>query len=403
MNSLDTFDAEVLLNNLKCTTCGSYVFDQNCNCTYCNSHNVALDFSLHELDRIIKESSYGGLTPNIIFLCLNESKINLPSLKYFLEQNNIKNKIRKLSNLIYNKILNSEKLTQDEENCFISLLKYNGLIKKEKNQIINMLIINIMSGKKLITKECFTNVIQEFVKDIMIEINHNRLPNYEPICEIEEFNGKIYASAANGKIMSLSSELINKLYNGEIEFLQTLFHELYHIKQMIEIKTGKINSEVMTNIKEMVIKIVFPEEFYQDNYNINNMEIDADINGFIWFKRYVNQLGFSIDEERLQAIISKLAERKNNHTRNTSRLDGVNTGEMSFEDVFLKGINQDLFCMKVYPALNIAYTIDHGMVRAKTKEELKESLSHYQNEEAKGYILSLIAELEQEENLKRGS
>ena len=149
---------------------------------------------------------------------------------------------------------------------------------------------------KFITYDEFKIMIHTFIVEIMelfLEDNKYSDDTYE-VCFKKlprSVNGEF---VADGNILVISDDVIKRIYNGKLDDLVVIFHELNHFKLKYDVLNGVINLDTCRIVKEMLImnddlnsssynntfnKSISRNDFYYyDNYRVFSEEVIANIN-----------------------------------------------------------------------------------------------------------------------------
>ena len=397
MNELENFNVAELMNLYVCSSCGSKEFNR-ATCVYCGNKNEKLEAKILKLVSLLKNYTYFKLTPTIISLYALKDLVNIKELTTFLTKHSIKEEIESQKAKIITKIEKQEKLSLEEEQISTSLIKSHLM----SDFPVNLTIKNILLGKKLVSLDFFYEVIKLFAENAMLSIADNRLPKYQPTCEIKEMTN--LGGARNTSYIYISSDTVKKIYQGNLHNLQTIFHELTHIKQNINIALGVIDSRTIRYIKETVINAICQEQnidFYHLEYQKLSMEIDANLEGWIYLRRYLEYLGVIEKKETvsIEEIIVEL-EKKTNYKVNVANYNFLEREELDFEELFLICINKKPEYFDLYPPLKLLYIRDNDTIRAKTKEELMDSIKSIQDINTIRYLMDAIIKKEKEDLIR---
>ncbi len=390
MNELDLFDIDSMISLYNCPSCGSNEFDHSV-CIYCGNENKELQTKTIELIELIKKYTYFKLTPNLIKLYGLKDILHLEGLEEFLEKYHIKEEIEKKNKEIITKLLKEETLTLEENDLTIVLLQNNLIPDFPSDYVIRNALLN----RKLVSLDLFQEIIKVIVVYAMKSLGKDKMEKYEPVCEIRKMDALGEAIGVNR--IGLNPEVIISLYNGEAIYLQTIFHELTHIKQNIKIKTGYIDEQTVRYIKENVINFVSKQhkiDYYRLAYFNLALEIDADLEGFTYFRRYLQAIGINSSQILIEYIKKEL-KRKENTKINTENYDFINDNEIEFEKLFLICLNHNPEILKVYPQLQVEYIVEGNMIRRKNKEELQFALEHSTRKDEKAYLQKRLLQLEE--------
>ncbi len=397
---LDTFNIKSLRDALECDLCSSLTYDENCNCIFCGEHNERLEHKLKKLDNCLIGYNYEGLTPNIIALFSMRDYLTNSNVADFFKNNSIEKHIVELELVIFSKIKAGEKLNVYEENNFMALIDNNIL---SPNEIpIEQIIKNNIVEKHYVSKNLFLKMIELLVKKMVKEINCGRLNNVGiTIGDHESEVALGMASETKGIInpyrITLDAETINLLYNGMDDGYLTLFHELAHIKQYIDIMSNELNESIMNFIKDrIVVDFLYgqtDDEYYNINHDIISYEIDAEINGYKWLLIFMSNLGIKLNEEVINKINEQIEELKkllDFKERNISMTPNINGDTMSIDDLFEIAVINNPKYLETYPVLQLEYIVDGNHVRSKTIEELQETLLNINDPKSREYLNQII-------------
>lgn len=393
MNELENFHVDELMNLYVCESRGSKEFN-NATCAYCGNKNEKLEAKVQELVSLLKNYTYFKLTPTLISLYAISNLVSIEELITFLTQHKIKEEIEKQKEELAEKIRKQEKLNLEEEVVGISLLKNHLMLDFP----VNLTIKNILLGEKLVSLDFFHEVIKLFVENAMSSIANNRLPEYKPTCEIKEM--KNLGGSRNTSNIYLSSDTVKNIYQGNLHNLQTIFHELTHIKQNINIALDIVGSRTIRYIKETVINAICQEQnvdFYLLEYQKLSMEIDANLEGWIYLRRYLEYLGVIEKKETvsIEEIIVEL-EKKTNYKVNVANYNFLEREELDFEELFLICLNKKPEYFDLYSPLKLLYIRDNDTIKAKTKEELMDTIKSVQDINTIRYLMDAIIKEEKE-------
>lgn len=397
MNELENFHVAELMNLYVCSSCGSKEFN-NATCAYCGNKNEKLEAKILKLVSLLKNYTYFKLTPTIISLYALKDLVNIKELTTFLTKHNIKKEIESQKAKIITKIEKQEKLSLEEEQISTSLIESHLM----SDFPVNLTIKNILLGKKLVSLDFFHEVIKLFVENVMLSIADNRLPKYQPTCEIKEMTN--LGGARNTSYIYISSDTVKKIYQGNLHNFQTIFHELTHIKQNINIALDVASSRTIRYIKETIIDAVCQEQnidFYHLEYQKLSMEIDANLEGWIYLRRYLEYLGVIEKKEKvsIEEIIVEL-EKKANYKVNVADYDFLEQEELDFEELFLICLNKKPEYFDLYSPIKLLYIHDNDTIRKKTKEELMDTIKSIQDINTIRYLVDVLIK-EEKENITR--
>ena len=138
------------------------------------------------------------------------------------------------------------------------------------------------------------------------------------------------------KQICYSSEYLKNLSLYNPKMLGTLFHEVQHAKQKIEIESQNISSPIFYEMqKEKIIRNNI-SKYYKDNYRFMQIEIDARIAGNVEKVKYLQRLGFP--DKLIAKIIDKSAEEEKEVENISKAKTKVVNGKREYVDVTFQKI-----------------------------------------------------------------
>ena len=298
---------------------------------------------------------------------------------------------------IYNKLLDGT-ITKKDEEILLYYLKHDMI--QENSFADALIIIDKIQYKKLnISYEVFKEIFCFSIKKFMKNIVGNKIKNYNPRCTIFNLNEEISGGAIeNISVLIDEEDFKNFYYNGNINILITMYHEVQHIIQNTNIKLGIFNEDLLLQLKEQIIrkyefKTYKTNTYYENNYNNISYEVDARIKSVQYVINFLSYFNLSLNDSYLEYL-------KNTYIGNydlvnrTVIINGEKT-QSTINDVFDKIIINMPEYLELYPQLKLEYINDNGVIRRKTKEELIASADaisdnkDFKNEDL-NYILKLI-------------
>lgn len=221
---------------------------------------------------------------------------------------------------------------------------------------------------------------------------------------VGDFNPK------NNRITINEQNIDNIIYLGNINSMDAIFHELNHFKLKYDMRLGKINKDVIRNIKESLIRsstaqnpfndknikegiTVIDDAYYNCNYDLYSGEKIAQINAINNLISFVEIAGIELSEQHLHELQKSLKdniEQYNNYLRDLRFNYEFNDYFLDFEEAFDVMIKFNPGWL-AFSQLNIEYYLDEdGNVAKRTKEELAERLKTETDEDIKEYLQYLL-------------
>lgn len=387
---------EQLSQGKTCLSCGGDMFIQTGMCPYCGKQIANIEYASKYLGEILLSIKNKVLELDKLTIALYAIKEQFPEVEELMRQNNIEEKINKRLDEINLKLAQGEVL-ETSDDIFLRNCLSNNI--KPRNDLNNIPIFrNIFSNneERMVSYETFEQVMKTFIKDMMREINNNRIERYNPVCAIYDFK-KSNNENSNGMIekdfiIRINNQIIKDMYenNSVLKFI-TIFHELIHIQQAIEKKMGYFTEDILIFIKDDILRRLSSKEgfgYYWENYQFITSEKDAEIKGCMCAINFLEQvIGIKLKNEivaDLEKYTNVQLEEKSNLLRKTKN------GEQDINSLFDYYIKNHPEFLEKYPQLTIEYIVSDGIVRRKTNDELLETIQHYQDQPA---IISYINKL----------
>lgn len=344
---------------------------------------------------------------------------HLPFLDEFILSNHIEEQFIEMIN---QKIQQEVVLSSDEDqllDMLISSSKGNG-----EKILIDGIFRDIFLGKQVVTFSTFQKILQYFVKGTMKILNDGRIPNYFPSCSVDSLRKNKLGSSSYRNLgectfnqVTLSLESVQKIYQGEVKEFQTIFHELCHVKDSLDIYSNVFNRQLMVKIKDFAVReLSYQKEllkgenfdrYYHDNYLNLSFEIDAEADGYIYFMRYLTYLGLKLSEKQEQQLLTEissfLVNRKSE--REVSNLSYIDREKIELSELLDYLIEDSPQIFESYPQLKLEYIIEDNRVRPKNSKELFETYKALSKDdiyfkEKQSYLYDLMERKLEEESQK---
>lgn len=358
------------INNITgCSNCGGN-FEESA-CIYCETKDNNLDVlivrlkeKLEELNNFLKENDINKLTVNRLFnLLFSVSCTKISDIDRLLEKYNYNNLFNEFYTQTLDRLRNNEELSVLEINILEAIIDKNS---KEYNYTELFM---------LLTKRCIekrNNIsLQSFVKLTMIFTNSlikNEYPN--PKCfllqddETKE-NLIVHGSSVFNTINLREADIISLYENGEVDIIDTIFHEFTHTVQYSKIfrANGIVDPLTLLELKDYILSKE-NIEYYNNNYKNISYEKEAEWGGLYFSNLFLKTIGHSKNEEvpSNEALLPYFLD--SNRVENGILRD--------IEDIFDEYIRLKPELLTKYPQLKIMYLIENNEVRRNTQLRSKE-------------------------------
>lgn len=279
----------------------------------------------------------------------------------------------------------------------------NELILKTKNfEILGNVLKNHHLKKEelqpIISYEEFKETIKAFVEKVMVTL----LENTDYPKDKYSFSFKQMRLSNRGNFFPENNEIvinedvIKKLYQGNLSELTTIFHELNHFKIKYELKSGKINQDLVRIVKENLLRTAIFEKstgYYECNYRVFSEEKVVERNAIKNLIFFLQNANINLPDHEMQELerrISNNNRQYENYLRDLRYNVNFNSYFLDFEEAFDVMIIYNQNWLE-YPQLCIEYYQDEaGKVKKRTIEQLKEMLNDEMDEDIKQYIKQLL-------------
>jgi len=296
----------------------------------------------------------------------------------FLKELNYEEILNNEYNNIYNKIKNNIKLIENDIKIY-EFLSFNYVLDDELFQICNFVIKNTLN-KKIVFD-------YEYVKKIIIYFTEKMMKNYtlNPKCIISDNKNN-----ESSNIIYLNENSIeNFYYNGSIDLILTIFHELSCLsKKYRSKKTHNITYDDILIAKDKILKEL-DLDFYNKNYLYIKTENEDRTKEVIFAIRYLEQLGFKIIEKNEIANFCTDELQKNAKT-----ILKIKEKKEEISNYFDTLIYSKPELLDKYEVLYYEYKIEGNKVIRKTEEELLDDYKNLsKNNKSNESIILLYEEL----------
>lgn len=388
MSSFSEYNVSQFKVEQKCSACGGEISFQSGFCIYCGSEYKEVKDSYHKLEAFLLLNMENDIpldmsnAYNLIFLYSIQNLIHSDILDKFLKIQKVEEKIQIFMKKINDKMLNNNYLNKEENYIFTILLDRDVL---NSNQVLGHYIMkSIFLRKPLVAKDTFLAIVKQMTVETMKIINAGRIPNYHPQCMIKHMREEqdVNGSAFMWYTVNFDYDMLSEFYEGNILNFQAFFHEIDHIQDAINIYSGAFSMDIVKHIQEKVIRQIevkqaFLEKrqptYYDKNYGLISYEKDAQIHGFIAFKRYLDMLEIGISQELNETIQNEInyeIKQKENLLRTIDGTEFTKQNSLTVDEIFEYMVEDHPEYLNKYSQLRIGYIVDNGKVRCKTNVEL---------------------------------
>lgn len=279
-----------------------------------------------------------------------------------------------------------------------------------KKVILSGVEDNCFKISRLITYQEFKNKIRKFIERIMkILLEDTDYKNDKCIAIIfkfpNEFKG-LYKGDNGKSTIIINESVVKKMYDGKIEEILFILHELNHFNINYSIMLGEVNEDLVRIIKERLIRLSSndpltpnePNEYYDTNYYLFSEEVYADICAREDLKLILTKLS---DEKEVQENIKQFFEqtfskeikrdkaRYDIHTRDFRTNMNFNDFYLNFEEAF-DILIQDNHKWLDIPQIALEYYLDNNTVKKRDATQLEELLKSSNKLQEQEYLRMLI-------------
>ncbi len=370
-----------------CPHCGGTYIDTYCK--YCEQENKDLEESVVALKTLL--SRIQEMLTNIpvtktkyhqfLTLLAKLKNVNLPEVEELFSKFNYNEVLEKIYLDIKNKGMNDIPLNKSEIDVSEALV-YRNLDRKKRNnkQVLDLvslylrkIIINSIKDEKelIISYEAFQTLIKEFTE---VEISYFYKQGRCQIFEgpIFERDNSVVLGLADYNSVSLSDIDIKAFYyDGNNSLLETIFHEINHVRQQAITYKQKAVSELdLLQIKDRVIGR-YLKNYINENYANLSYEIEAYYCGLRDQRLALNSIGINFNQEtnlRVERDLEALAKKMLNKERT------LNGKSIDMDQEFAKILSTRPQLLNEYPCLKRLYKLENNGVVRKSDEELTNEL-----------------------------
>ena len=337
----------------KCNSCGGNL--DGYTCIYCGNEIEEvkhLEDELLSLLEGVNDYNFSILSSLYSIRGFNLDKVNEILKKYEFE-NQISGKFKGLKE--------KKEYTLDDEKMMLYFAE-NDLF--DRGDSINRLMSELLNNRLSLSTDEKLKIFKEFTSLIISKIS-----KFKPKVEINNDNENAYGSSILGCLTYNEKEFKKFLEsNNYLQALITIFHECTHTLQEVEmLKPSVPDYYRLLQSKESIISF-YNKKYYDENYYLYSMEVDARYKSYIETLQYLDLLGIKVEqkdrdkllyEERVEFELSKNENRV---------LDGKKMNVHEAFDSIIDKVNP-LFLTR-YPMIALEYKNDGGKLVRKSVEEI---------------------------------
>lgn len=359
-----------IINNFNCptSTCENDKLDAYGNCTICGYSDDRIQNSLIDLEiSIIRLDEYfkNGTKRSYDFLdkLYSIKDMNIDFVNDFLKKLDYEN-IRNQELILFKSKFNDNTLNNEEIRRLESLILTSDNLKQDDIDILTKLVF-----KNNISKAGFRKFVLLFIENEALRNNIDL--NSVKYGKTEEGHD----ADTYGTDIIFSKECIDRIYDlYELDSVfMLIYHELFHVRQNNDINNGVINPRTCKYIYDDLIRNN-EKEFYKDNYNLINQEIDAQMMAYIYTKRLKDKFKIEYDNNILKSQIQKELE--------LTKVEGRRLANYisNYHELVLNQIKNHPEYLEQFPVLQIEFKIVDGFVCRRSQEEVQKEIDLYNEE-----------------------
>ena len=278
------------------------------------------------------------------------------------------------------------------------------------------------TNERIINYNLYENEITTYFKNIMEKyLIHLNLNNTNCNFSIDSNIKSLGRFTSPNKII-INNIVIENIQRGNFEYIETIFHELFHFKLYSEIQAGIVNKTIVDLIKDILLRdycfdyygsmknkeglpnFVF-DTYYNDNYENTTGEILAELYGTYCTLIFFNKFNTQIDDNKLLELKNVINLNYQKYTLNQQinfeNIDKFNSNHLTIDDAFDSAIHFNPNWIKDIPQLQIEYYLnEEGIVCKRTIEELEAYKNTITDESVKEYINDIINKEKNNINIK---
>lgn len=385
--------AELAYRNRNCTSCGC-----DCNseaiCTICGHENENLLDAINIINDLIDRLSSKRFEKEKLDPLLTKlhhiKALNIEKINKILKDNDYETTIiMKLVELKTNRdniFNNSIKLTKEDYNFILEMLLYDDISNQYTNvrSLLLDFVIRGMVNKdenfKYNEKE-MENIYRRFAERISFELVHaNKL-------KVEFIDDERMNNCEGYFLDSISTIIVNKktAHENPINCLVTLYHELAHQSQSVEIRENeKLNLATIIQIMDYVNRIslgaVKGDKYYRDNYHWISAELEAHLLENKMTLEYLRSIGALIPDEFIKETKEKEEVYGKMYQDNRYHIVRVVDGKARvIDEIFNENIYNQPEYLNKFKQLSMLYKVEDGHVVKKELEDLEKDYHEYKD------------------------
>lgn len=266
--------------------------------------------------------------------------------------------------------------------------------------------------ERIINYNLYEQEITTYFKNIMEKyLIHLNLNNTNCNFSIDSNIKSLGRFTSPNKII-INNIVMENIQRGNFEYIETIFHELFHFKLYSEIQAGIVNKTIVDLIKDILLRdycfdyydsmknkeglpnFVF-DTYYNDNYENTTGEILAELYGTYCTLIFFNKFNTQIDDNKLLELKNIINLNYQKYSANQQltfeNIFKFNSRHLTIDEAFETAIHFNPDWVENIPQLQIEYYIkEQGIVCKRTIEELEAYKSNISDKNAKNYIESVI-------------
>ena len=298
--------------------------------------------------------------------------------------------------------------------------------------ILSKTLSNRVDGKfyisKYISYDDFKIMLHTFIVEIMyFFLEDTKYSNDSYDVFFKKLPRKVKGEFVNnGNILIINDDIIKSIYDGKLDDIDTIFHELNHFKVKYELRSGVINRDICRIAKESLIRydemepnhklgkilkgkdIYIDDFYYKDNYLNYSEEVIVRIRAskdMILFSKMLvifsnlsnrNKV-FEFLNNKLNDMIKEDKIRYNYYNRDLRMNLMFNSNFLDFDEAFDFLVKYSPEWLKT-PQISVEYYLDSdGYVKKKDVLQLKNDLAKIDDIDTREYVEYLIKNIEDKE------
>jgi hypothetical protein len=157
---------------------------------------------------------------------------------------------------------------------------------------IDTILANVMLGNSRYSNRTLFKIVKAFTYNILKNMGEDDMKVLVVPTEIvdKETGMENSVGAISGDKILLSMDHVLELRTGQFDVINTIFHECRHVYQNKLLRDLVINYDTYRLSVDCVLREVFSEEYYQNNYDHLFLEVDAEIVSSVETYNYLKKI-----------------------------------------------------------------------------------------------------------------